>query len=159
MEIDDNFRVLKVEKHSLAANQEIKEGMVLKGFQDICAQQRRMRTLFEDTSVSLMRGCSVPSTICGHDVPPTAAGKSLCQIRSFCFCLSQPIILTVFGLRSVRGSFTLFGDECGQEVRAAVVVHLPRTSLLALRSAPSRHCRRCSASLSSSVRRFRSTCR
>ena len=45
MEIDDNFRVLKVEKHSLAANQEIKEGMVLKGFQDICAQQRRMRTL------------------------------------------------------------------------------------------------------------------
>ena len=44
MEIDDNFRVLKVEKHSLAANQEIKEGMVLKGFQDICAQQRRMRT-------------------------------------------------------------------------------------------------------------------
>ena len=45
MEIDDNFRVLKVEKHSLAANQEIKEGMVLKGVQDICAQQRRMRTL------------------------------------------------------------------------------------------------------------------
>ena len=35
MEIDDNFRVLKVEKLSLAANQEIKEGMVLKGFQDI----------------------------------------------------------------------------------------------------------------------------
>ena len=101
----------------------------------------------EDTSLSLIRGCSVPSTICGHDAPPTTAGKSLCQTRSFCFCLSQTIILTVLGLRSVRGSYTVFGDECGQEVRAAVVVHLPCTSLFALRSALGRHCRRCSASL------------